>query len=351
MNNRVLLSTISFMAICAGAFSVEENSAALFPVIQNGKWGYIDKIGKMVITPQYDCAWDFSEGLAAVQVGAYRGFIDEKGAMVVKPEYAMTRAFSEGKGAVYVGAGKFGRIVDLRTGGSWKFIDRSGKILFEKANKSFAMVEEFHDGEARVKFIFNGHMRSSLINSNGYVREFVSKNVGRTSEGLAAWPMPNKLYGYVDRQAKEVIAGEFDVAGDFSDGLARVRKNKKWSFIDRTGKKAFEGEFDDARDFSAGLAAVALTNRWGCIDHTGKLVVDLKFDFVAPYSEGLARFVAGGKHGFMDATGKVVIDPIFDGGWEFSKGLARVVVDQKEGYVDKTGKYVWEPKESPYTGK
>jgi hypothetical protein len=39
---------------------------------KTGKWGYIDKQGRMVINPQFDCGFfcsDFSEGLAAVRIG------------------------------------------------------------------------------------------------------------------------------------------------------------------------------------------------------------------------------------------------------------------------------------------
>src|ERR1700758_2078698 len=36
----------------------------LFPVVAHGKWGYIDKSGKIVIPLQYYFAYPFSEGLA-----------------------------------------------------------------------------------------------------------------------------------------------------------------------------------------------------------------------------------------------------------------------------------------------
>jgi hypothetical protein len=35
----------------------------------DGKWGYIDTGGRMVINPQFDYARPFNEGLAAVLVG------------------------------------------------------------------------------------------------------------------------------------------------------------------------------------------------------------------------------------------------------------------------------------------
>lgn len=59
------------MAVCYGAAvyeKVEEiDEIALFPIYENGKWGYIDKNGRVVIPPQlqYDDVRRFYEGFAA----------------------------------------------------------------------------------------------------------------------------------------------------------------------------------------------------------------------------------------------------------------------------------------------
>jgi hypothetical protein len=348
MKNRIIL--MFWLLSVTGISIADEKVVELFPVFHRGKWGYINKSGKIVIPPQYDGAWDFSEGLAAVQVGDVRGYIDEKGNMVIKPQFSMTRKFSEGKAAVFVGAGKFGTMMDMRGSGQWKYIDKTGNFLFEKVTTQFAAADDFHEGEARVKFVFNVHLRSSFINTNGVVRQFVNKPVGIFSEGLAAIA-PKQNYGYMDHSGNMVIPEEFQDAGPFSEGLARVKKDNKWFFIDKTGKQAFPGEYENAGDFSEGLAAVQTGGLWGCIDKSGKIVIEPKYDFIAPFSEGIARIVVKGKHGFMDKSGKVIVEPKFDGAWDFSKGLARVVIDEKEGYIDKTGKYVWEPTESPYQSK
>ena len=54
-----------------------------------GKWGFIDKTGSFVINPQFDFAWSFSDGLAAVRIGDYEtgkyGFIDKTGSFVINP--------------------------------------------------------------------------------------------------------------------------------------------------------------------------------------------------------------------------------------------------------------------------
>lgn len=46
-------------------------------------WGYIDRVGKMVISPQFNNAEDFSEGLAHVESGHKHMFIDKNGKIVL----------------------------------------------------------------------------------------------------------------------------------------------------------------------------------------------------------------------------------------------------------------------------
>ena len=61
------------------------------------KWGYLDKTGKVTIPPLYDCTWDFSEGLARVQIGETWGFIDKTGAMIIEPKaFSVVNDFSGG---------------------------------------------------------------------------------------------------------------------------------------------------------------------------------------------------------------------------------------------------------------
>ncbi len=60
-----------------------QESRSFFPVLQSGKWGYIDKTGTVVIKPQFDYAYNFYEGLARVKIGKRSGFIDRTGKFVV----------------------------------------------------------------------------------------------------------------------------------------------------------------------------------------------------------------------------------------------------------------------------
>src|SRR5687768_7621289 len=52
---------------------------SVYPVRLNGKYGYIDSEGKLVVQPQFDNAAEFADGLAPVAVGKSWGYIDRKG--------------------------------------------------------------------------------------------------------------------------------------------------------------------------------------------------------------------------------------------------------------------------------
>ena len=66
------------------AWEFREGMAA---VMKNGKWGFIDKKGKFLIQPQFEDAAFFSGGLAPVEISGKYGYIDRTGKVVVQPEY------------------------------------------------------------------------------------------------------------------------------------------------------------------------------------------------------------------------------------------------------------------------
>ena len=197
------------------------------PVTVEGKVGYIDGTGKLVINPQFEFYGSpFSEGLAMMCVGecdwehqmGYRynkdftrekleqrfkyGFIDEAGKLVINPMFEGASSFREGLAAVCVGKGCYG----------------------------------------------------GLLNEE------------------------EKKWGYIDKTGATVIAPQFDQTYDFHEGLAGVSMGKKWGYIDKAGKFLINPQFDWVGDFDHGIAPVTIRRgqsdpgRSGYIDKTGKYI-------------------------------------------------------------------------------
>ena len=101
MVGMALVSCISFLTAAA----LPNKAEPLFVIKSNGKYGYIDKNGKVKIKPQFDYAHDFSDGRALVgkqagdQSTSKAGYINEQGKVIVPLVYDYAMDFSEGMAA------------------------------------------------------------------------------------------------------------------------------------------------------------------------------------------------------------------------------------------------------------
>ena len=115
----------------------------LAAVTLDGRCGYIDHAGKMVVVPptpagEKDCAtvWgDFHDGLSRWRFGGKYGFIDRYGRTVIAPKFDLTFGFSEGLAAVKVG-------------GEWGYVNTSGQMAIPL--RHYQSAGAFHNGLARV---------------------------------------------------------------------------------------------------------------------------------------------------------------------------------------------------------
>lgn len=60
-------------------------SEGLAAVKVNGKWGFINPFGEVVIPAQFDSVMRFDNGLAQVTAGTSRGYINKTGKYVQAP--------------------------------------------------------------------------------------------------------------------------------------------------------------------------------------------------------------------------------------------------------------------------
>lgn len=76
-----MLSTLLVLtSFSENGMTCQAQETELYPVRVNGKEGYIDATGRIVIKPQFDeVESSFSEGLAPVKIGNKWGYIDKTG--------------------------------------------------------------------------------------------------------------------------------------------------------------------------------------------------------------------------------------------------------------------------------
>ena len=321
----------------------------LYPVDIDGKWGFIDSAGKLVVAAQYEAAHVFCEGLATVKTNGKYGYIDENNKMVIAPQFRWTLGFREGLAWV--------DDIQSRSGFSG-FIDRSGTLLFSPPPE-YRAADGFREGLAvacppMIDRDDQTETKWGFINRTGAweIKPRFEYAWG-FEEGLAA-VKENGKWGFINNHGEYVLAPKYDSACYFSEGVAKVKLNGKDIFIGPDGAKLFDKEYEEAGVFSEGLASVKIDGKWGFIDKTGALVIKPAYDDVSSFMNGLASIKLNGKYGFIDQQGEVIVPPTYGYAHFFLGELAQVTFHPERGdgswlgYVNRSGKVVWEPKPPDY---
>jgi hypothetical protein len=307
----VLIASSASPAQFAPPPEVEPAGPPLFVVKVNGKDGFIDDTGKLVIAAVFQKAYPFRDGLAAVQRGQLWGFIDTKGRMVIEPQFIMVGFFSEG----------LARFRAKRFTDPWGYIDKTGKVVVKP---QFDDAGRFRNGIARVGFQTAKSKALTMIadveiechyryidREGNFVQEPSPTHYATGKPGELILFSSDGRAGYMDAKGKVVIEPQFEGGSAFSEGLACVRSNGLFGYIDRTGEWAIPPRFAYPNDFSEGLAGVPLGERgWGFIDRTGRVVIPPKFGWAyRGFRHGLAEVAFGGKIGYINKKGDRVWPP------------------------------------------
>ena len=88
------------MVIAPAYDTAAEFHEGMARVYDDGKCGFVDKKGRLVVPTVYDDARHFSEGLAAVKVNDKWGFIDCTGTLVIQPMFSRVCDFDNGRAYV-----------------------------------------------------------------------------------------------------------------------------------------------------------------------------------------------------------------------------------------------------------
>lgn len=342
--------------------SIEDFDDEMATVKLEGKYGFVNLEGTLIIPCQYDLALNFREGFAKVLLKDKFFFINKKGERVTglfddiecDNEYwnewdkninSATNYFHEGFVAVRINTynekeGWYDR--------SYYYINNLGQIAFDQ---KFREVTRFGCGVAGVRIIDKD--RTNIINTIGTVIDEKYDPVDLISDdfSLAFNLIKVRLkgkFGMIDFKGNELAPCIYDLIEPFQDGIAKVKISNGYGFIDERGNTVLQCKYAEAYTCGNGFVRVMKNGDWKCYNIRNKLLFD--FEDAEDFNEGLAIIKKNNKYGFIDQNGKIIIDCIYQYANHFSDGVAKVRFNDEFFFINKQGKRLFGEREYSLNG-
>lgn len=173
------------------------------------KHGFVNENGEVFLNEIYNNnTGDFHEGLAYFEKDGKFGYVDKKGNIVIKPQFQFAFDFSEGLAMVINDEYKCG------------FINKEGKVVidfkYDPLDINFVEKGGFREGLARVR----ENNEYKFINSNGEtVIDALFERALDFSEDLAPVRKDGK-WGYINKRGEMIITPQFAYCTEFNNGYA-----------------------------------------------------------------------------------------------------------------------------------
>lgn len=356
---------------------------SLARIKMNGKYGFINKAGKTVISFKYNYASEFENGLSNITTNA-TGYIDD-------PDKHLVKAYIDTTGRiVWIShiQGTDGFFNDYREGlyytslgGKFGYVDRFGNVVVPFIYDYKSIGERvgpygFSEGLAGVAL----NDKLGFVDKKGnLVIPCIYDDALGFSEGLAA-VSKNGLWGFINKDGKEVIPIKYYYVGSFHDGLSMVSSNKsfcnnekywcpaiQYGFINKSGQTIYSEEYityvqsgkaveieDSFNNFKDSLCIVMNNKQEYFILNTNGVKTPINNKNIAigdswltwstnTFSEGLCKIHTTTypyKYGFINKNSDLIIPCLYDEAASFQEGLTSVKLDNKWGLIDSIGRLI-----------
>ena len=177
MKRLMLVWVMILCLVPLGGWAEEETATALYPIRENGLWGYMNRAGEVVIEPQWITAEAFSDGWAIVESEDGMGLIDTSGMYAIQPSdsiqieedahaYTIYDQSLEGYGFFDKGSGFYQEpLTDYEMMILW---DEDGKGPIAVRNKDYLTgYVSRTTGETVIPFCYTGESEDAAFNE-GY---------------------------------------------------------------------------------------------------------------------------------------------------------------------------------------
>lgn len=298
----------------------------------NGKWGVIDRRGRIIVPFDYDSTYISDSGIINATRDKKQTHFDANG-QIIWPQYSYV-SDPDRNG--------YRQVTDLN--GLSGLVDSGGRVLLPTV---FTYLAAF-DGNKN--YVLKSKGRAGVFSLDGKViippTFFYISPLSKNGRAIAKIDRDHD--GVIDEAGKWIVEpGRFEELWDYGDdGLGSAKKDGKWGFIDQAGEWVIppihEGVIWMGPFNKAGTTPVQIGGKWGLIDRSGKVVLAPTFDQI-----GFARndsYVAtiGEHQGLIDSKGRYILKPIYTSFTEFySEGMAAAWIGKKSFVIDRSGRSVF----------
>lgn len=248
---------------------------------------------------QYDNVWDVAEGFDAVLKDGKWGFVDTSGKLVIPLQFESPAQFRHG-------------FATVKKEGKMGIIDKTGKLLVDFL---YDYIGDYNDGLFSARDLKSKYGFIDSANNVIIPFEYDEVNISWFSGGIAILQKGNK-YGAVDKTNKTVVPFEYDELGiiyGFDKGYVVGKKGNKIILVDKTGQPI------NLPNIELYEKIQPIENNWlvvkekksgkeGIIDLAGKVIIPVKYTSVSNFYKGYAIVEGDSGRYLLGEDGKTVFE-------------------------------------------
>lgn len=272
--------------------SYGSNNPPLFKVCKNGKWGFVNTDGEIVIAPIYEDIEPVEKGLFYFEKDRdKRGFVD-----LWDNEFYWPKEFPYTCNGSYAVSSDCD-LIAVRSRGTlneWGYMNRNLELVIPL---QYEVAYEFKDGKAEVKL--NGEY--FYINEKGEIIETIktkkTEKDFNVPEGIRIRDCGSGFFLVMFKDETAEGEGKFTFHYGYINEDGKILANPIYGYeeeeaYDNDGNMTYPlamGNMisDEDGPVYEGLAILNLGNRYGYIDNTGKVVVPLVYTAITPFENGV----------------------------------------------------------------
>lgn len=309
----------------------------LAAIKQNGKWGYINTHGEIVIPCQYKFALDFSEGLAAVDnEKGEAGFINKVGNLVIPHNYDFANDFKESLAAVedketnkYGFVNEKGKVViPFIYSDAYNFYDDRAAVAIDNEEEEFELFGYINKkGEHITDFIY----LTAQDFKNGYARVSTEDHlIIINSDGEEVFKIPNNGINILESDGEMVF----------------YNLGKIWQYKNiKTDKETDLPDIESISILNDGICIMVDKNgKYGAYDKDANIGIPFIYEKLRFPNSGLVTFLEKGLYGFLDYQGNIIIPAQYDKTMSFENEYTDVDIKNRKFIINKKGEIILELK-------